>query len=130
MRRVTDLVRTTGPYSRDAAIARPRAQTKEARFCNRVRSDLTAQIGGTPTATQKYMIERIVMVLLRIELMDCVALKNSTLTDSQARDYLAWNNTVSRMLRSLGTKAGNPPPTFDHFSELGDLTLTEMALDD
>jgi hypothetical protein len=126
MRRVTDLVRTTGPYSREAAIARPRAQTKEARFCNHVRAELTAQVGGTPTATQKYLIERIVMTLLRIELMDCVALKNSTLTESQARDYLAWNNTVSRMLRSLGTKPASAERTFDHLGELGDLSLAEV----
>jgi hypothetical protein len=123
MRRVTDLVRTTGPYSREAAIARPRAQTKEARFCNHVRDELTAQVGGTPSATQKYLIERIVMVLLRIELMDNVALRNSTLTESQARDYLAWNNTVSRMLRALGTKPARQEPGFNH---LGDLSLAEV----
>ena len=127
MRRVQSLVRNAGPYSREAAIARPARQTREARFCNHVRDDLTAQLGGSPTATQKYLIERIVMVLLRIELMDCVALKNSTLTESQARDYLAWNNTVSRMLRALGTKSARQDVGFDHFSEL---TLPEMALDD
>ena len=129
MRRVQNLVRNAGPYSREAAIARPARQTREARFCNHVRDDLTAQLGGSLSAIQKYQIERIVMVLLRIELMDCVALKNSALTESQTRDYLAWNNTVSRMLRSLGTKGASPRADFGHLGDLDDLALPELALD-
>lgn len=89
-------------------------------ICNQIRADLTAQLGREPTASQKLMIERIVMVLLRIELMDVIALRNAELTERQARDYLAWNNTVSRMLRALGLKAeaAPDPPPFVHLDEL------------
>ena len=100
-------VRETGAYVRRGAIARPRRQTKQARFLNQVRDDLTAHVGGKPSPTQRLLIERIAMTLLRIELMDLSALRDGTLAERQAREYLAWNNTVARMLRSLGLKSAN-----------------------
>ena len=104
MQRVRKLVRETGAYSREAAIARPAARTKEARYLNSVRDQLTDHLGGKTTAVQKFQIERIAMTMLRIELMDSRALKDRDIGERQARDYLAWNNTVSRMLFRLGAK--------------------------
>jgi hypothetical protein len=106
-------LRRTGPYSREAAIAKPRRRTREARFLEKTRADLTAQVGGNPSATQKLMIERIAMTLLRIELMDRDALndKSGTLTETQAKNYLAWENTVARMLDRLGLSS--PPAQKD-----------------
>lgn len=105
-------LRRTGPYSREAAIARPRRRTRESRFLEKIRADLTAHVGGKPSAPQKLLIERIAMTLLRIELMDRDALneRDGAVTERQARDYLAWNNTVARMLRELGLDAVPPPP--------------------
>ena len=100
-------LRRIGPYSRDAMIAKPKRRTMESRFLEKTRADLTSHVGGTPTPTQKLMIERIAMTLLRIELMDRDALRDRAgiLSDTQTKNYLAWSNTVSRMLRSLGLEA-------------------------
>lgn len=45
------------------------------------------------------------MTLLRIELMDKLALNSDTpgvITERQSHDYLAWVNTAGRLLRILG----------------------------
>jgi hypothetical protein len=116
------LIRGTGPYSREAAIARPRRRTRESRFLEKTREDLTAHCGGDPSTTQKLLIERIAMTLLRIELMDRDALndKSGVLTETQTKNYLAWENTVSRMLRHLGLEKSNEakPAPSDHWSGL------------
>jgi hypothetical protein len=116
-------VRETGPYSRPGAIARPARRSKAARYLIQVRADLTEHVGGNPTPTQKLLIERIAMTLLRIELMDRDALadKTGTLTDAQAKNYLAWSNTVSRMLRHLGLarpSSGAGDIAFDYLTGL------------
>ena len=105
-----------GPYSRARAIAKPPKRSMEDKFCKRVRSDLLAQLGPKPTTTQRLLVDRVVMVLLRIELMDAVALRNRDLTESQAVSYLAWNNTASRMLRALGLKEADRATSLDHLS--------------
>lgn len=117
MPRVKKLVRDCGAYSREAAIARPAARTKEARYLNAVRDQLTVHVGGKPTAVQKFMIERIAMTMLRIELMDTRALKDRDIGERQARDYLAWNNTVSRMLFRLGAKEMPDAPSLHGYDD-------------
>jgi hypothetical protein len=77
------------------------------RFLLTIRTELTAHCGGSPSITQKLMIERICMTLLRIELMDRDALNSDTpgeISERQARDYLAWVNTAGRLLRTLGVE--------------------------
>jgi hypothetical protein len=104
-------LRRTGPYSRSAQLAKPKRRTRESRFLEQTRADLTAHLGGAPSMTQALMIERIVMTLLRIELMDRDALQSDTprvITERQSRDYLAWVNTAGRLLRSLGLEPAKP----------------------
>jgi hypothetical protein len=99
--------RSYGPYTRTAQLARPRRRTSVSRFLLTIRTELTAHCGGQPSITQKLMIERICMTLLRIELMDRDALNSDTpgeITERQARDYLAWVNTAGRLLRTLGVE--------------------------
>jgi hypothetical protein len=50
------------------------------------------------------MIERIAMALLRIELMDKMALNSGTpgeISERQSHDYLAWVNTAGRLMERL-----------------------------
>jgi hypothetical protein len=105
-------LRRTGPYSRSAELAKPKRRTRESRFLFQIRAGLMKHLGGTPNIAQMLMIERIAMTLLRIELMDREALESDTpgvITERQSRDYLAWVNTVGRLLRSLGLD-GAPEP--------------------
>ena len=83
------------------------------RFLEITREELTQHLGGHPTVAQKLMIERIAMTLLRIELMDRDALKSDTpgeITERQSHDYLAWVNTVGRLLRTLGLEPASARP--------------------
>jgi hypothetical protein len=103
----------TGPYSKPWQLARPKRRTRVSRFLVQVREDLTKHLGGAPSITQKLMIDRIAMTLLRIELMDREALDSDTpgvITERQSRDYLAWVNTAGRLLRTMGLEgaAGRP----------------------
>jgi hypothetical protein len=84
----------------------------EAYRMKEVRADLVSHVGGHPTVTQALLIDRIAVLLLRMELMDAEALRGSAMSDKDAKAYLGWNNTVSRMLRQLGLKgAANRGPT-------------------
>lgn len=91
-----------GPHSRPSKIAIIDGRRAEARRMRTIRAELTAHVGGKPSATQEMMIARIATVLLRIELMDRRALRDGDMTEHDQRTYLAWSNTVTRMLRQLG----------------------------
>jgi hypothetical protein len=98
-------VRKTGPYSKPWHLARPRRRTRVPRFLTQIRADLTKHLGGKPNVAQQLMIDRIAMTLLRIELMDRDALDSDTpgvITERQSINYLAWTNTIGRLLRDLG----------------------------
>ncbi len=91
-----------GPHSRPHKLAVIDGRRAEARRMRTIRAELTAHVGGKPSATQKMMIERIATLLLRIELMDRRALKEGDMTERDTRSYLAWANAVTRMLRQIG----------------------------
>jgi hypothetical protein len=102
---VPETRRSYGPYTRTAMLARPRRRTSVSRFLMTIRKELTEHVGGHPTVAQRLLIERIGMALLRIELMDKMALNSDTpgvVTERQSHDYLAWVNTAGRLLRTLG----------------------------
>ena len=99
-----ETLRRTGPYSRTAQLARPKRRTPVSRFLQITRDELIKHVGGNPTVAQKLIIERIAMALLRIELMDKMALNSHTpgeITERQSHDYLAWVNTAGRLMERL-----------------------------
>jgi hypothetical protein len=107
-----------GPHSRPHKLAVIDGRRAEARRLKEVRAELTAHVGGNPSTTQKMVIARIAMLTLRMELMDGRALKTGDMTEKDAREYLAWNNTVSRMLMQLGVHAApaRPRTLADHLA--------------
>ena len=48
------------------------------------------------------MIERAANLSLRIALMDQKFTESDATTDVDARSYLAWSNTLTRLMRHLG----------------------------
>jgi hypothetical protein len=74
----------------------------------RVRDDLAEHLGGNVSATQRMIINRIAMLQLRVELMDRNALRGGDQTERDQRQYLAWCNTISKLLRHLGLKGAAP----------------------
>lgn len=100
-----------GPYSRADALAKLDGRTREARLLGKVRKDLTAHVGGKPTVTQQALIERAAMLTLHLSLLDAKALQSGgEVTDHDSRQYLAWSNALTRLMKSLGTDKPTPPP--------------------
>jgi hypothetical protein len=101
-----------GPYSRPHTLAKMDQRTKEARLMRETRAELTAHVGGKPSATQRALIEQAVQLRLRIATMDRRFATSIEMTQHDSRTYLAWSNSYSRLLRQLGLKAtAERPPT-------------------
>jgi hypothetical protein len=98
-----------GPYSRNATLTKLDGRTKEARLVQSLRAELAAHVGGKPSATQHALIEQAAQLRLRLAVMDRKYAEGGTLTDHDSRVYLAWSNSLSRLMRQLGTKAAPKP---------------------
>jgi hypothetical protein len=96
-----------GPYSRPSVLAKLDGRTREARLLAEVRADLTAHVGGSPSATQRRMIERCAWLSLWVAQLDAKAIEGGGLTDHDHRTYLAWSAALTRMLRQLGWKGAS-----------------------
>jgi hypothetical protein len=93
-----------GPYSRPETLSKRDGRTREARFLDSIRASLVGHLGGRPSATQSLLIQRAAQLTLRIDLLDRKMAENHELTDHDARTYLAWTASLSRLLRALGMK--------------------------
>ena len=101
-------------------------RTKEAKLLAAVRRDLVAHVGGRPSATQAAIIEQICQIRLRLNAMDNSFAETGMLSEHDGRQYLAWANSSSRMLRALGTKPAREEPSFDHLGDLADLSMADL----
>ena len=97
--------RRIGPYSRPNVLAKLDGRTREAALLRRVRADLTAHVGGHPTATQRALIDRAALLSLHVALFDARALESGGLSERDSRSYLAYSNSLSRCLRALAPAA-------------------------
>lgn len=93
-----------GPYSRPATLVKRDGRTKEARLARETRAGLIRHVGGKPSAVQSALIEQAVQITLRIASMDKKFAETGTQTEHDSRVYLAWSNSLSRLLRQLGLK--------------------------
>ena len=101
---VTDSrMKRLGPYSRRPALAELDMRSKAGWLLRRTRASLTAHLGGKPSATQAVLIERASMLTVQLALMDAKHLAGVT-TEHDARQHLAWNNALTRLMRQLGLK--------------------------
>lgn len=96
------------PYSRPVRVAGVTTRTAEGRLIRDVRRDLIEHIGGAPSPAQRLLIERAVMLTVQLARMDGKSLKEGAMSEHASREYLAWSNTLTRLLRQLGLK-GAPP---------------------
>lgn len=88
-------------------MANVTTRTIEGRLIRDVRADLMKHVGGKPSATQRALIERAVMLTVQLSRMDAKALRDGAMSDCASREYLAWSNTLTRTLKALGLKG--PP---------------------
>ena len=103
-------MRKAGPYSAPGALARLDQRSREARIMAGVRADLTAHVGGKPSATQRMLIDRAARLSLQVAQLDAKMSTPDGLTDHDHRTYLAWSNTLTRTLRTLGLTAAPARP--------------------
>ena len=110
--------RDIGPYSKPHVLAKLDRRTREARHLESVRADLTAHLGGNPSATQRRLIERAAWLSLRVAMLDAAMAESGVMTDHDSRTYLAWSNSLSRVLAHLGLKGSEPKmPTLEEQME-------------
>ena len=67
-----------------------------------MRRAMIAHFGGEPNAPQRVLIDRACMLQAYIARLDEQTLLGGSLSDHASRQYLAWSNTLTRTLRSLG----------------------------
>ena len=99
-----------GPYSKEIILAHPDRRTKEGRLLAQMRAALYEQLGGEDRVNplQRAMIERAAMLQLRCATLDRRIL-DGTFTEYDAKTYLAFSNSLTRVLRILGLDARSAP---------------------
>ena len=85
-------------------------RSREARILAGTKAELTAHVGGRPSATQQALIDRAAWLTLHVAQIDAKAAEGGILTEHDARTYLAWSNSLTRALVALGLKSA-PAPT-------------------
>ena len=98
-----------GPYSRPESLGKISGRSREGRILKGVREELAAHVGGKPSATQRALIDRAAMLTLRIAMMDAKQ-PSGILSERDAREYLAWTNTLTRLMRQLGMQGAPERP--------------------
>lgn len=93
------------PYSRPPALTRLDGRTREARLLHALRAELTAHVGGRPSATQAAIIEQAAQIKLRLAVMDRRFAETGAQTDHDSRTYLAWANSYARLMKQLGLQS-------------------------
>ena len=102
-------VHQIGPYSRPHMLAKLDGRTKEARQLEATCADLAEHVGGSPTALQTRLIDRISRLELYLSKMDERANANgSTLSERDSKQYLAWCNSLRLAMRDLGLDRRGP----------------------
>ena len=108
-------IRKVRVYSRPATLLNLDQRTREARLMRETRAELTAHVGGNPSATQRVLIDRATRLTLQLAMLDARA---EGMTEHDSRTYLARTNTLTRLMRQLGmTGAAQRPPSLrDHIA--------------
>jgi hypothetical protein len=79
-------------------------RSREAQLYRSHRDELIRHVGGKPTTVQSILIHRLAWVQVHLARMDERSFRDGGLSDHATREYLAWTNTVSRMLQALGVE--------------------------
>lgn len=94
--------RHIGPYSRHGRLCKLDGRTREAALMRHVRKELIAHVGGHPNPVQRALIERAVILTLRVAQIDTKILQGEVLSLHDSNYALAWNNSLRRTLTALG----------------------------
>ena len=105
--------RGLGPHSRRHRLGHLDRRTFEGKLFDEFRTRLLEHVGGAPTVAQVAIIERACWVNLRCAMMDG-KVATGDFTEQDSNVYLAWANTLRRLLDALGLQpAAARRPTLD-----------------
>lgn len=76
----------------------------------RVREELSQHLGGKPNPAQKILIDRAAALSLRLHLMDRESARAGQMSERNGRQYLAWNNSLTRLLAQIGLEPASARP--------------------
>jgi hypothetical protein len=99
-----------GVYSCNTSLVEVDKRSREYRLMRQVRKDLTAHIGGSPNPAQRMLIERAVVLSLRVAMLDQKIVNGELLTTLDNNQYLAWSNSLVRTIARLGVDPTSAPP--------------------
>lgn len=109
-----------GARSPATRIAKLDGRTQLAKRAKKLRADLIQHVGGNPSAVQLTLIEQAVGLQTRCDMLDSKTFNDGIeLGDGDQRRYLAWANSLQRLMRQLGQKSA-PRPTVslaDHLAK-------------
>ena len=106
-----------GPHSRPDKLQIVDGRLAEAKLMARVRTELSQHLGGDPSATQRILIDRAAALSLRIHLMDRETARSGMMSERNGRQYLAWNNSLTRVMNQIGLKSVvNKPALQDYLA--------------
>jgi hypothetical protein len=87
----------------------PDMRTRAGRLLKTVRAELTAHVGGNPTATQQRLIERAAILTAHLARMDTAILNGSASPDAS---YVSMSSSLARITATLGLDVAEvPAPT-------------------
>jgi hypothetical protein len=112
--------RGLGPHSRRHRLGYLDGRTFEGKLFDAFRGKLLEHVGGSPTVAQAAIIERACWVNLRCAMMDA-KVATGDFTEQDSHVYLAWSNTLRRLLDALGLEPAPARPR-----TIADIT-TEIA---
>lgn len=99
--------RGLGPNSRRHRLGNLDRRTYEAKLFETFRAELVQHVGGSPSVVETAIIERCTWVRLRLAMMDS-KLASGSFTEQDSAVYLAWANTLSRLLARLQPADAQP----------------------
>jgi hypothetical protein len=101
-----------------AAPVRLHGNSAPRRAAAKLRTDLIAHCGNRPSATQLAIIEQAAELKVRLAVMDQEFIRTGRRSAHASRDYLAWSNSLVRLLRQLGThgEAEKAPSLADYLA--------------
>lgn len=88
----------------DATPARLHGNCGARVAARRLRASLVSHCGGNPSAVQLAIIEQCEELKIRLAVMDEQFIATGSRSAHASRDYLAWSNSLVRLLRQLGLR--------------------------
>jgi hypothetical protein len=82
--------------------------SREAQLYREVVRRLRQHVGGKPNHAQELLIGRIAWLQMHLAHIDERAMQEGGLSPHAVREYLAWSNSIAKLIGRLGLEAARP----------------------